>query len=211
VVDPMHSISQGNGAGPAIWAVVSTPLLDILRNMGFGFSYITHLSNQFIRCVGFAFVDNTDLLQVLHHNSSREEVTKNLQESLDLWEGILSAKAGDIVPEKNFWYQVDFTWNRGEWRYKTIVESPAELSVCNITGHIWVIQWIEVTQAEETLGIFMAPNGTSSGQLAKLEKLVAQWVISMKTGHLTKQEMWVAFQSTIWRNSIILSPGHKII
>jgi hypothetical protein len=28
---PIHGIGQGNGAGPAIWAVVSTPLLNVLR------------------------------------------------------------------------------------------------------------------------------------------------------------------------------------
>jgi hypothetical protein len=61
---PMYGIGQGNGAGPAIWAVVSTPILDILRSMGFGFSYITPISNQFIRFVGFAFVDDTDLLHM---------------------------------------------------------------------------------------------------------------------------------------------------
>ncbi len=107
--------------------------------MGFGFSYITPISNQFIRFVGFTLLDNTDLLQTLHHNSSGEEVTKKLQESLDLCEGILSATAGAIVPEKTFWHHVDFTWNIGDWRYKTIEESPAELSVCDITGHRRVI------------------------------------------------------------------------
>jgi len=28
---PIHGIGQGNGAGPAIWTVVSTPLLNLLR------------------------------------------------------------------------------------------------------------------------------------------------------------------------------------
>jgi len=32
---PLHGIGQGNGAGPAIWAVVSTPLLNVLREKGF--------------------------------------------------------------------------------------------------------------------------------------------------------------------------------
>jgi len=61
---PMYGIGQGNGAGPAIWAVVSTPILDILRSMGFGFSYIIPISDHFIRFVGFAFVDDTDLLHM---------------------------------------------------------------------------------------------------------------------------------------------------
>jgi hypothetical protein len=32
---PIHGIGQGNGAGPAIWAVVSTPLLNVHREKGF--------------------------------------------------------------------------------------------------------------------------------------------------------------------------------
>jgi len=41
--------------------------------------------------------------------------------------------------------------------------------VRDITGQRRVIRWEEVTQAEEILGIFMALNGTSPGQVAKLE------------------------------------------
>jgi len=33
---PLHGIGRGNGAGPAIWAVVSTPHLNILRRKGYG-------------------------------------------------------------------------------------------------------------------------------------------------------------------------------
>ena len=40
-VVPIHGIGQGNGAGPAIWAVVSTPLLNLLRSKGCGFKYIS--------------------------------------------------------------------------------------------------------------------------------------------------------------------------
>jgi len=75
---PFHGIGQGNGAGPAIWAVVSTPLLNTLRKMGFGLNYITPISNTLIKFSGFAFVDDTDLLQLLQHNSSGEEVRHDL-------------------------------------------------------------------------------------------------------------------------------------
>jgi len=38
---PIHGIGQGNGTGPAIWAVVSTPLLNVLRQKGFGCEFFT--------------------------------------------------------------------------------------------------------------------------------------------------------------------------
>lgn len=73
-VVPFHGIGQGNGAGPAIWAVVSTPLLNILRERGFGISFATPVSNLPINFSGFAFVDATDLLQMMQHDSSAIDV-----------------------------------------------------------------------------------------------------------------------------------------
>jgi hypothetical protein len=77
---PIHGIGQGNGAGPAIWAVVSTPLLNILHELGFGFEYATPISSIPIRFSGFAFIDDTDLIQMLHAQSSLEEVKSKLQD-----------------------------------------------------------------------------------------------------------------------------------
>ena len=33
---PMQGVYQGNGAGPIIWAAVSSPLLQVLKEDGFG-------------------------------------------------------------------------------------------------------------------------------------------------------------------------------
>jgi hypothetical protein len=62
-VIPMQGVYQGKGAGPLIWAVVSSPLLDIMREEGFGTFFKTSFSAQAIRFVGYAFVDDTDLVQ----------------------------------------------------------------------------------------------------------------------------------------------------
>jgi hypothetical protein len=42
---PIHGIGQGNGAGPAIWAVVNTPLLKVLREKGHGFEGVCPISS----------------------------------------------------------------------------------------------------------------------------------------------------------------------
>jgi hypothetical protein len=60
---PIHRIGQGNGAGLAIWAMVSTPLLNVLRAKGFGCEIKCPLSSEYFRFVGYAFMDNTDLIQ----------------------------------------------------------------------------------------------------------------------------------------------------
>ena len=56
----MQGLYQGNGAGPVVWAMVSSPVLQIMRNEGFGTFFKTSLSGKTIQLVGYAFVDDTD-------------------------------------------------------------------------------------------------------------------------------------------------------
>jgi hypothetical protein len=114
---PMLSIGQGNGAGPAIWAVLSTPILNMLRKQGFGCEFTSLISCKSFSFVGYSFVDDTDLIQSNPSVSSYREVLQSLQMSLDTWEGGLKATCSAIVPEKTFWHLIDFTLSPGSWKY----------------------------------------------------------------------------------------------
>jgi hypothetical protein len=119
-ITPMHGIGQGNGAGPAIWAVLSSPLLNMLRTKGFGCEFISPFSKELIKFVGYAFLDDTDVLVSKPSMTSHSVVTSSLQSAVDHWEGGLKATCGAIVPEKTFWYLIDFSWSAGNWHYKMI-------------------------------------------------------------------------------------------
>ena len=54
---PVHGVGQGNGAGPAIWAAVSTPVLNLMREEGFGTFFKTAIADEEIHFVGYAFVE----------------------------------------------------------------------------------------------------------------------------------------------------------
>jgi hypothetical protein len=60
---PIHGLGQGNGAGPTIWAVVSAPLLNQMRQRGFGFFYQTCILKEDLYFVGYSFVDDTNTIQ----------------------------------------------------------------------------------------------------------------------------------------------------
>jgi hypothetical protein len=60
---PMQGVYQGNGAVPIIWAVISSPLLQIMKEEGFGTFFCTSITDDKIQLVGYAFVDDTDLVQ----------------------------------------------------------------------------------------------------------------------------------------------------
>ena len=59
---PVQISGEGNGASPTIWALISTPLFNMMRTLGFGVSLQSPLSQETTKFVGCSFVD-TDLLQ----------------------------------------------------------------------------------------------------------------------------------------------------
>ncbi len=86
---PMHGICQGNGAGPSIWAVLSSPIINLLRSKGFGQSFTSPITHSHIRLAGYAFIDDSDLLQVLSALQSVGLAVVSLQKAVDTWEADL--------------------------------------------------------------------------------------------------------------------------
>jgi len=131
--EPAAGIGQGNGAGPQIWAAVSTPLFEILREEGFVATFICALSKQQRQLAGFAFVDDTDLI-VTDESNDEKLVSQKMQNSLQLWHGLLQATGGDLVPEKCFWYLIDFKWNKNRWQYMKWPDQERELKILRTDG-----------------------------------------------------------------------------
>jgi hypothetical protein len=154
-VIPMQGLYQGNGAGPLIWVVVSSPLLDIMREEGFGTFFKTSLSAKVVRFVGYAFVDDTDLIQTGKDGSETGlEILEQMQVGVNLWEGIIDATGGALSVEKSRWWLIDFLWDdQGEYTYAKIADLPGELTVKDFDGIVKPIQRMEPDEAFETLGL----------------------------------------------------------
>jgi len=148
--------------------------------------------------VGYAFVDDTDVIQsVLAENPLQAQ--QQLQEAINTWESSLKATCGALVPEKTVWWLVSFVWNGSSWQYATIQDSPGQLQVNDISDHRKTIKRLETHEAYETLGVFLAPDGNSHAQFEKMCKAVVTWVDSLRTGNISRDEVWLALQSTILR------------
>jgi hypothetical protein len=106
---PMSGMGQGNGAAPASWAVISTPMLEIMKKHGHCMVFKAFISREELKIVGFAFVNDKDLLRASRPGKQTYfEVAQDMQKGLDLWEGLLKATGGALVPEKSYWYLIDF-------------------------------------------------------------------------------------------------------
>jgi hypothetical protein len=194
----MHGIGQGNGAGMAIWAVVSTPLLNMLRVKKLGCEIIGPISRIQCAFVGYTFVDDTDLIW-LFPLISPAEATAGLITALDTWEGGLKSMGGAIVPEKTSWYLASFKWTGGKWSYQSVDEAPASLYVNDIHGNRKLLRRFETSHAEVTLGVLLAPGGNMNQQMTNMKNSAIKWADAMRTGSISKQDAWLSFSSMIWR------------
>jgi hypothetical protein len=182
---------------PPIWAVISSTMLEVLRSKGFGLTIISPITNSPLSFVGYSFVDDTDLLQSNEENNI--ETIRSLQKSVDTWEGCLKATGGALGPEKSYWYLVTFQWNGGKWTYAPATNTPDTIFMKDINNVRMFIRRIQPNQAEETLGVWISPNGNTRTQYDNMLEKSLLWVEQMKMEKIKKQETWLALQSTILR------------
>jgi hypothetical protein len=118
---PMQGIYQGNCTGPIIWAVISSPLLQIMKEEGLGTFFRMSITDDKIQLVGYAFIDDTDLVQTgKTGQETAQEVLVQMQAGIDLWGGLIKAAGGAFSFKKSRWWLLDFKWNQdGMWSYAT--------------------------------------------------------------------------------------------
>ena len=99
---PIQGVGQDNGAGPQIWAVVSSPVLEMLWKSGCMCNFRTALTGEDVKFVGYAFVDDTDKVVTSSNPlATYKDVAELLQRAADTWEGGIRATGGAIGPENS--------------------------------------------------------------------------------------------------------------
>ena len=132
------------------------PLLQILKEDGYGTYFRTALSDKPIRIVGYAFVDNTDINQWCLTYS---DVHHKMQDTIDLWEGLIKNTGGALAVIKCRWWGIDFQWNHGKWSYRNKHDFQQELFGIDTSGKRQKIKQLDVSDAYKTLGVFIAADG----------------------------------------------------
>jgi len=192
---PVTGIGQGNGAGPAIWAAVSSPLFTIMQEDGFLATVICAMTKQECSFSSFAFVDDTDLC--ISGHSDGTQTARCMQNLVTNWEGLLCTTGGTLVPEKCFWYLIDQQWSDGKWTYQSTKLTPGDLKVVDATGKLHTIPQLEVTEAWRTLGVRLASDGNSMAEFQYLKTTATEWKHKMDKARLTHTDALFSLRSSI--------------
>lgn len=200
-VVPIQGVGQGNGAGPAIWALVSTPVLNMLRAEGLQTVFKANVSGDKLEIVGYAFVDDADHIAAAPYSdlSNSDYVAARMQEIMTVWQGGIHGTGGALVPEKSFWYPIGFKWTGKEFRYKKASEFPGDIEFPGPEGNIVKLRKLEPGHSERTLGVRTAPDGNWRAQAEYLTTRARQWADEVKSGQLPRTLVWQDMTTTIMK------------
>jgi len=130
-------------------------------------------------------VDDMDLI-VTDTSNSETAVTTKMQGSVALWHGLLRATGGDLVPEKCFWYLIDFRFENHHWKYKQWPDQQRTLHISQADGRKVMIPHLHTTEACHTLGVRLAPDGNNEEEHKYLMGICQTWKQHMAAANLSQ-------------------------
>jgi hypothetical protein len=137
---PLQGAGQGNGAGPSLWALISsTVIISAMKPAGHGVQLLSPISNLALWIVCFAFVDDADTVQTAQTvEQTGEDVIQQVQPAVDVWEGLLRASELVVV-------QLNLVHRGGSWSILSgtiiwIISDTDQLMRCQVNLLYKIIQ-----------------------------------------------------------------------
>ena len=209
---PVQGSGQGNGASPTIWTLISTPLLNMMKSLGFGVSLTAPISAANTKFVGCSFVDDTDLLQTsTNPTDTLHQQHHTMQQAIDTWSEGLRTTGGALVPQKCWIHPIEFGFSpKGHPTYKSTQSLQLQFTVQDSSQVAHPLTQIEPNIAKETLGVFLAPDGNETEQINYFKRKISTWVTKVRTRHISKHHAMLAINSTIYKTLEYATPALTI-
>jgi hypothetical protein len=189
---PLQGAGQGNGAGPAIWAAISSVLIMAMATQGHGFNILSALSGLLVSIVCYAFVDDTDII----HAAASTSVKGDARNTRSMGRTPASNRRRSCF-KKSYWYAIDFKWTGSAWKYRTIADMPGNILITGVDGERVVQTRYNPDVAKETLGVMQAMDGNNKDEILHPRAKAEEFADSLQTGFLKKNDVWYALTSTI--------------
>ena len=188
-----QGVLQGNASGPTIWSLLSSIIFEILHKRGFAVEFCTAISKELFCLVGFAYVDDSDLIQT---GSNPVQVLNSMQDLINSWGELIDVTGGAISVEKSWWYMIDYVWKRGKW-IAVDADNNMDLMAKSSSGEQISLKRLHANESSKMLGIYVTPDGNKEELIKDLKTSAINWGTKMRTGHSNKLEAWTALQTNI--------------
>ena len=194
---PFQGILQGNGAGPAIWLVISTFLVLLLRHRNHVSSVISPLTKTMATLVGLLFVDDTDLITLAAAGETDQQVIHKLQQAVDTWQGGLNTTGGALKRKKCTWSILSSSSSSGATSSRTSTTLPGAITIREGQDRV-PIQRKEPKDPVKAVGFTQSLDGKMTGQFKAFKEKADVWAENITNGTLDRRLAWQGLRSTIW-------------
>lgn len=187
--------------GQALWACISSPLLQMMRDKGYGAKLQGPISNIMVHIAAFAFINNVDIIQISECTEQLDhELLKVTQAAFNQWSSTLRATGGAIEPTKTFCVPITSQW---QGSHKVVMGNTQEhnLNMEDSNGNQVTLQQQNPNSAFFTLGMRQSPSGDETKeQQDYLVGRIKDWEHKTNLNKLTWSQARIAAQATLGRS-----------
>lgn len=193
---PAHGVGQGNGAGPAIWTVISLVLFQYMMQKKQCATFSGPLSDSSLTFAGYAYVNDTELLTV---KKRTEPLFTTLQNTVNHWSGILRASGGALEPTKSFILVLEWHKQAGKWKLiRDRINDTVTMQDQNLS--VLPLERIKVHDGRRALGVRLAGDGNNRDEALFLTDKCRNWATKLRSARFPRRLARSAFFSTIFRS-----------
>ena len=222
---PGQGVMQGGGASLPNYKSQQLPVLRAIEKHGTPavFHHASKVKARFKRWVS-GFSDDISLfINELGVRNSRidealtisQRLRNAVQLNLERYEEYFFTSGGSLNIKKCFYYFIGFIWTGTEWRYcdndelnvDPVVITPTSLSMDAAPQQV---QWYEASDAQRTLGSYIAPDGSFYKQMEILYGKLQDWqqcLRNMSSNNLHAK--WLSYKNVFLKKIMYPLIGHS--
>ena len=196
---PFQGSGQGNASSSPFWTVVSSHLIDMMRELDICSTFTTAISLTVFSLVMIMYVDDNDIFITSHRHDQLQDIRFKAQQAIRFWKDSLHVTGGVVRPSKCSWVFIDFAWQGSSYRYKRSFELPGTLELEDDNGRVLTLTRNEPTIALEGLGVHLQPEGSDQAQFEYMTSRITAWTEQVETSTLPHNLNFNAMHSRILR------------
>jgi hypothetical protein len=193
---PNSGLGQGSGASPPAFMALSSLIVNTYRQMGHGACICSSYSARLFVIAAVMYVDDEDILHwPPSTHTSPEDLIEYVQKATTDWGNLAQASGGILKAGKSLAYFMDYNFNKGRAKLKSLQDLPEPNSYIMDEGkllpsHISIPQPVgcnvpivthNVTTATKMLGYNFTPAGNSVTHMESMVQKGLDWVDSLLT------------------------------
>jgi hypothetical protein len=193
----IHGPGQGGRASPCIWLIISSLLLDCVKEKTVGAKFLgAYDTDKEIQQYSTGFVDD-----ITHwfteHNRSIDDLIENVTNLAQWWEALLNTSGGKLALEKCFLYVIYWKFdNEGRPIITPTDEITKEVELTDSeTGENYKIKYKDCSEAHKSLGIMFTPSGCNTEDYQRILKKSCTFAQKIALSNITRTEATTLYTS----------------